>query len=84
MNISEKYTAWLACPAMNDELMQEHRTMDEQARNDSFYRDLAFGDGVAPVPHDLFPPLRARVHLGHHVLCADFRDPPERVGNVYD
>ena len=45
MNISEKYNAWLACPAMNDELMQELRTMDEQARNDSFYRDLSFGTG---------------------------------------
>ena len=45
MNISEKYNAWLACLAMNDELMQELRTMDEQARNDSFYRDLSFGTG---------------------------------------
>ena len=45
MNISEKYNAWLACPAMNDELMQELRAMDEPARNDSFYRDLSFGTG---------------------------------------
>lgn len=45
MTVSEKYEAWLACPAMNEELLSDLRSMDEDARNDSFYRDLAFGTG---------------------------------------
>ena len=45
MTVSEKYKAWLACPAMNEELLSDLRSMDEDARNDSFYRDLAFGTG---------------------------------------
>ena len=45
MTVSEKYKAWLACPAMNEELLSDLHSMDEDARNDSFYRDLAFGTG---------------------------------------
>ncbi len=45
MTVSEKYKAWLTCPAMNEELLSDLRSMDEDARNDSFYRDLAFGTG---------------------------------------
>ena len=45
MNVSEKYAAWLACPAMNEELLSGLRSMDENEINDSFYRDLAFGTG---------------------------------------
>ena len=45
MNILDQYNAWLACPAMNEELLSDLRSMDEYARNDSFYRDLAFGTG---------------------------------------
>ena len=45
MNILDQYNAWLACPAMNEELLSDLRSMDEDARNDSFYRDLAFGTG---------------------------------------
>ena len=45
MNISEKHQAWLSCPAMTPELLDELRSMDDAARNDSFYRDLAFGTG---------------------------------------
>ena len=45
MTLSEKYNAWLACPAMNPELLEDLRGMDEAARNDSFYRNLAFGTG---------------------------------------
>ena len=45
MTVSEKYNAWLSCPAMNSELLEDLRSMDDRARNDSFYRDLAFGTG---------------------------------------
>ena len=45
MPVNEKYEAWLRCPAMPDELMQELRSMDIETRNDAFYRDLAFGTG---------------------------------------
>ncbi|MBR3430617.1 MAG: phospho-sugar mutase [Clostridia bacterium] len=45
MSVSEKYNAWLSCPAMNQELLEDLRSMDGEARNDSFYRDLAFGTG---------------------------------------
>ena len=45
MTIDEKYNAWLSCPAMNPELLEDLRSMDEAARNDSFYRNLAFGTG---------------------------------------
>ena len=39
------YQEWLACPAMPEELLADLRGMDEAAKNDSFYRDLAFGTG---------------------------------------
>ena len=45
MTVTEKYKAWLACPAMNEELLNDLRSMDESEKNDSFYRDLAFGTG---------------------------------------
>ncbi len=45
MTVTEKYEAWLACPAMSEELLKDLRSMDESSRNDSFYRDLAFGTG---------------------------------------
>ena len=45
MTIADKYNAWLSCPAMNQELLNELLCMDEDTRNDSFYRDLAFGTG---------------------------------------
>ena len=45
MNVSEKHAAWLACPAMNEELLSGLRSMDDNEMNDSFYRDLAFGTG---------------------------------------
>ena len=45
MTVSEKYEAWLVCPAMNQELLDDLRSMNEDAKNDSFYRDLAFGTG---------------------------------------
>ena len=36
MNVSEKYAAWLACPAMNEELRSDLRSMDENEISDSF------------------------------------------------
>ena len=45
MTIQSQYEAWLACPAMPEELLDDLRGMDESAKNDSFYRDLAFGTG---------------------------------------
>ena len=45
MTVDDKYRAWMACPAMPDELLSELRSMDDEAKNDSFYRELAFGTG---------------------------------------
>ena len=45
MGITEKYEAWLSCPAMNEELLADLRSMNDETRNDSFYRNLAFGTG---------------------------------------
>ena len=45
MSVSEKYQAWLSCPAMTEELINDLRRMDDDALHESFYRDLAFGTG---------------------------------------
>ena len=45
MNLDEKYNAWLSCPVMNEELLQDLRSMDDLQKSDSFYRDLTFGTG---------------------------------------
>ena len=45
MSVQEKYLSWLNCPAMTEELSAELRHMDDSTRNDSFYRNLAFGTG---------------------------------------
>ena len=45
MTIQEQYQAWLSCPAMPAELLDDLRSMDEARKNDSFYRELAFGTG---------------------------------------
>ena len=45
MSIQSQYESWLSCPAMPEELLDDLRSMDEAAKNDSFYRDLAFGTG---------------------------------------
>jgi len=41
----EKKNAWLACPAMTEELRKELEGMDEASLHDSFYRNLTFGTG---------------------------------------
>lgn len=45
MTIQEQYQAWLSCPAMPEELLNDLRSMDDEQKNDSFYRQLAFGTG---------------------------------------
>ena len=45
MSVNDRYEAWLACPAMTDELLSELHSMDEDTRIDAFYRDLTFGTG---------------------------------------
>ena len=45
MSVSQKYLAWLNCPAMTEELLSDLLSMDEDTRNDSFFRDLSFGTG---------------------------------------
>ena len=41
----ERKNAWLACPAMTEELRKELDGMDEVSLHDSFYRNLTFGTG---------------------------------------
>ncbi len=45
MTIQEQYQAWLNCAAMPAELLDDLKNMDEDRKNDSFYRELAFGTG---------------------------------------
>jgi len=45
MSVQAQYESWLSCPAMPEELLEDLRSMDEERKNDSFYRDLAFGTG---------------------------------------
>lgn len=81
MTLSEKYNAWLACPAMNPELLEDLRGMDEAARNDSFYRNLAFGTGglrgvlgAGTNRMNLFTVMKATRGLGRY-LKETFPDP---------
>ena len=45
MTTMEKYTSWINCSAMTEELLSELRSMNQDQISDSFYRDLAFGTG---------------------------------------
>ena len=45
MTVAQQYQSWINCPAMNEELLQLLRDMDEDTMHDSFYRNLAFGTG---------------------------------------
>ncbi len=45
MTIQEQYQAWISCPIMPAELLDDLKSMDEDRKNDSFYRELAFGTG---------------------------------------
>ena len=77
MTITEKYSAWLSCPAMNPELLEDLRSMDEEKKNDSFYRDLAFGTGglrgvlgAGTNRMNLFTVAKATRGLGKYLLEA--------------
>ncbi len=41
----DKYNEWLTRAAEDPDLTEELRHMDEETKNDAFYRDLAFGTG---------------------------------------
>ena len=80
-SIEAEYQEWLACPAMPEELQEELRTMDGLRKNDSFYRELAFGTGglrgvlgAGTNRMNVFTVLRATRGLGTY-LKASFQDP---------
>ncbi|MER1993366.1 MAG: phospho-sugar mutase, partial [Eubacteriales bacterium] len=81
MTVDEKYLAWTACPAMTEELLSGLRSMDEEAKNDSFYRDLAFGTGglrgvlgAGTNRMNLFTVMKATRGLGSYLL-ETYRNP---------
>lgn len=81
MSVNERYEAWLACPAMTDELLTELLSMDDEARNDAFYRDLSFGTGglrgiigAGTNRMNAFTVMKATRGLGSHLLRS-FTDP---------
>ncbi len=43
--MNAKYQAWLNCSGMNEELLGQLKSMNEEQISDSFYRELAFGTG---------------------------------------
>ena len=79
MSIQSLYEAWLSCPAMPEELLSDLHSMDDAAKNDSFYRNLAFGTGglrgvlgAGTNRMNLFTVLRATRGLGAYLkeTCA--------------
>ena len=75
MKIHDKYQEWLRCPAMNDELLADLRSMRGEALNDSFYRDLAFGTGglrgilgAGTNRMNLFTVMKATRGLGRYLI----------------
>ena len=81
MAVNERYEAWLSCPAMTDELHTELVSMDDETRNDAFYRDLSFGTGglrgiigAGTNRMNAFTVMKATRGLGSYLLCS-FTDP---------
>ena len=75
MTDHQKLEAWLACPAMPDELSALLRAMDEETVHDCFYRDLAFGTGglrgvlgAGTNRMNVFTVLKATRGLGRYLL----------------
>ena len=75
MTAEQKHAAWLACPAMPEELLAELRSMSPETVTDSFYRDLAFGTGglrgvlgAGTFRMNLFTVLKATRGLGRYLL----------------
>ena len=81
MTIQEQYEAWLGCPAMPQELLDDLKDMDEARKSDSFYRELAFGTGglrgvlgAGSNRMNVFTVMRATRGLGSYLKEA-FKDP---------
>ncbi len=81
MSEMSKYNAWLACPAMPEELLCELKFMEEDARHDAFYRDLAFGTGglrgvlgAGTNRMNVFTVMKATRGLGAYLL-GQFKSP---------
>ena len=81
MSEMSKYNAWLACPAMPEELLCELKSMEEDARHDAFYRDLAFGTGglrgvlgAGTNRMNVFTVMKATRGLGAYLL-GQFKSP---------
>lgn len=75
MPVQEKYLAWLSCPVMTSELMNELRSMTPEAMHDSFYRNLAFGTGglrgvlgAGTNRMNVFTVMKATRGLGRYLL----------------
>ncbi len=43
--MNAKHQAWINCPGMPEELLEQLKAMNEEQISDSFYRELAFGTG---------------------------------------
>ncbi len=78
MTTNEKYQAWINCPAMPEELLDDLRSMTDETRSDSFYRDLAFGTGglrgvlgAGTNRMNLFTVMKATKGLGRYLLESD-------------
>ncbi len=81
MSVNDRYNAWLACPAMTDELLSELHSMDDETRSDAFYRDLTFGTGglrgilgAGTNRMNVFTVMKATRGLGSYLLSS-FRHP---------
>ncbi len=77
MSIQDMHRAWLSCPAMPEELLQDLRLMNPEQMNDSFWRDLAFGTGglrgvlgAGTNRMNLFTVAKATRGLGRYLLEA--------------
>ena len=86
MDILEKYQAWLACPAMDEELLADLCAMDDESRNNCFYRCLSFGTGglrgilgAGTNCMNRFTVMKATRGLGRYLL-ETFSDPSCAIG----
>ena len=77
MSVNDRYDAWLACPAMTDELLSELHSMDDETRSDAFYRDLTFGTGglrgvlgAGTNRMNIFTVMKATRGLGSYLLSS--------------
>ena len=45
MDYRKEYERWMKQAAMDEDIVEELRSMDDAKMEDAFYRDLAFGTG---------------------------------------